>query len=71
MKTERDFGYENAEAMQGEDGYDAPVDINKMLGRSADIPDGDYHAMRDAGIENPNAREYWKGFNSFFHNDQE
>jgi hypothetical protein len=22
--------------------------------------------MREAGIENPDAREYWRGFNSFF-----
>ena len=65
MKTERDFGYETAEAMQ-EPGYDGPVDIDKEVRRTVSIPEGDYLAMREAGIENPNAREYWRGFNSFF-----
>ncbi len=65
MKTERDFGYETAEAMQ-EPGYDGPVDIDKEVCRTVSIPEGDYWAMQDEGIENPNAREYWKGFNSFF-----
>ena len=65
MKTERDFGYETAEAMQ-EPGYDGPVDIDKEVRRTVSIPEGDYLAMREAGIENPNAREYWQGFNSFF-----
>jgi len=65
MKTERDFGYETAEAMQ-EPGYDGPVDIDKEVRRTVSITEGDYLAMRDAGIENPDAREYWRGFNSFF-----
>ena len=30
---------------------------------SGNIPDGDYCWMRDNGIE-PNAREYWNGYNS-------
>jgi len=66
MKTEREYGYEYAEAMQGEDGFDGPVDIDKMVGGSVDIPPDDYRTMIDSGIDNPDAREYWKGFNSFF-----
>ena len=66
MKTERDFGYETAEAMQGQPGYDSPVDIEEMVSGTVSIPEGDYWAMQDEGIENPNAREYWRGFNSFF-----
>lgn len=30
---------------------------------SGDIPDGDYTWMRSNGIE-PNAREYWRGYNA-------
>jgi hypothetical protein len=66
MKTEHEYGFEYAEAMQGEEGFDKPVDIEKMLTASSDIPNDDYRAMKQAGIENPDAREYWEGFNSFF-----
>ena len=66
MKTESNFGREYAEAMQGEDGFDSPVDVEEMLTSSRDLPDGDYRAMKNAGIENPDAREYWEGFNSYF-----
>ena len=61
METERDFGYEYA-ADQG----DGPVDIDKMVTGSVDIPEGDYRAMKLAGIENPDARAYWEGYNSYF-----
>ena len=66
MKTERDFGRETASAMRGKPGYDGPVDIEEMVSGTVSIPEGDYWAMQDEGIENPNAREYWQGFNSFF-----
>jgi len=67
MKTSREFGYAYAEWGQTEkqDGFDGPVDVNAMLGGSVDIPEGDYRAMRNAGIE-PDAREYWEGYNSYF-----
>ena len=61
MKTERDYGYDFA-ANTG----DGPVDINEMCSGSVDIPADDYNTMRNEGIENPNAREYWAGYNSYF-----
>lgn len=69
MKTERDFGYEYARDMQGEGWFDGPVNIDDILNSTANMPDGDYCAMRAAGITDPDAREYWKGFNSFFEKD--
>jgi hypothetical protein len=59
--TERDFGYEYAEHLNAE----AVVSIDEMVSGSVDIPTDDYSAMVDAGIENPNAREYWKGYNDY------
>ena len=61
MSTEFEYGYEYA-ADQGTE----PVDIEKMLTGSVDIPDGDYVEMKREGIENPDPREYWEGFNSYF-----
>ena len=61
MKTEFDYGYKYA---QNQDA--GPVDIDKMLGSSVDIPSDDYRAMKVAGIKNPNARKYWEGYNSYF-----
>ena len=40
------------------------VDIDAMATGSVDIPPGDYQAMRDSGIEQPDARQYWRGYNS-------
>ena len=62
MKTEFDFGYEFAEFESG----DGPVNVEQMVHSSRDIPDEDYKAMVKAGIENPDARLYWEGYNSFF-----
>ena len=59
------IGREYAQEMAGEAGFDSPVDIEEMVTSSRDIPDGDYRFMRDHGID-PDAREYWQGFNSFF-----
>jgi len=66
MKTERDYGRAYAEAMRGEDGFDAPVDVEDALGRSVSIPPDDYRRMVADGIENPDDREYWEGFNEAF-----
>ena len=60
MKTEFYFGREYAEFLKS----DSIVALPDMVTSSTDIPDDDYRAMVDAGIENPNAREYWRGFNS-------
>ena len=57
-----EFGYKYAETMQGQDGFCGPVDINTMVGGTVDIPEGDYIAMRNAKIFNPDPRLYWKGF---------
>ena len=67
-KTEYDFGRAYAEwgSNEGEDGFNSPVDINTECSSTTDIPPDDYTAMVRAGIENPNARRYWEGFNSFF-----
>jgi len=66
MKKEFDYGREYAEGNRGQEGFDAPVDIEKMLTSTSDIPPDDYHAMKNAGIENPDARQYWMGYNSYF-----
>ena len=66
MRTESDYGYKYAEENDGDEGFTGPVDIEEMVNSTQSIPDGDYTSMVAAGIENPNAREYWKGFNSFF-----
>lgn len=65
LKNAFDYGYAYAEAMQGEDGHDGPVDINDMLTSICEIPSDDYTMMIRAGIDT-NSREYWRGFNSFF-----
>ena len=65
MKTEYDYGRKYAEFMS-KHGENGPVNINDMVGGSVDIPEGDYCAMRDDGIVNPDAREYWRGYNSVF-----
>lgn len=30
------------------------------------VPEEDYLGMKHNGIENPDARKYWEGFNAFF-----
>jgi hypothetical protein len=59
--TERDFGYEHAKNID----VDGPVDVDEMCGQSADVPSDDYNAMVGYGIENPDAREYWAGYNDY------
>jgi len=68
MKTERNYGYEYAEFLFEHGGVTGPADINKMLGATTSIPDEDYLAMQRNGISNPDATEYWRGYNSFFNN---
>jgi hypothetical protein len=67
MKTEREFGREYAEYMV--DSNQVPsgeqVNIDEMVNSTVSIPSGDYDAMVVAGIENPNAREYWRGYNEY------
>jgi hypothetical protein len=64
-QTEYAFGCAYAESLRGTAEF-APVDIAEMLESTTDIPPDDYRAMVAAGIENPNARRYWEGFNSVF-----
>ncbi len=68
MRTEFDFGYEYAQAgaIAHEEGFNGPIVIEEMINSTQSIPDGDYTSMVAAGIENPNAREYWEGFNNYF-----
>jgi hypothetical protein len=67
MKTERDFGRENAEWMVDNGQVEAGelVNIDEMVGGTVDSPSGDYDAMKEEGIENPSARLYWKGYNEY------
>ena len=68
MKTAFEYGYEYAKAMQGTEGFDTPVNIEEIIsttGAGGPIPSGDYAEMRRAGVD-PNEREYWKGYNTFF-----
>lgn len=67
MKTAFDFGHDYAEFMV--DSNQVPVgetvNIDEMVTSSQEIPDGDYTEMKRAGIANPNAREYWAGYNAY------
>ena len=65
MKTEFDYGREYAQDQRNRPG-NRPVDIDQMITGSRDIPDGDYAEMRASGIENPDPRKYWEGYNSIF-----
>ena len=59
MKTAYDYGYdygmETDEVTQ--------VDVDDMIHSTESVPDGDYTAMEDAGVE-PDASDYWDGFNA-------
>lgn len=66
MRTERDYGLCFAEFMLKTGQAIGRVDINKMVGHTVDIPEDDYIEMRRNGIVNPDAREYWSGYNSRF-----
>ena len=57
-KTERDFGRDYAEQLNADERAN-----DEMVSGSVDIPADDYRAMVDLGIENPNSREYWTGYN--------
>ena len=61
MKTEFDFGYDYAADQGG-----GKIDIDVMVTGSVDIPTDDYRAMKNSGIENPDARKYWEGYNSYY-----
>ena len=61
MKNGRSFGRDYAEQLNA----DETVSVDEMVSGSVDIPTDDYSAMVDAGIENPNAREYWAGYNDY------
>lgn len=71
MKTEFDYGFDFAVAMQHESGYNQPVNIADMVGSTVDIPPEDYRRMVEDGIKNPNARLYWQGFNAFYKEDKD
>lgn len=64
-KTEKNFGFEYAEWMHNAEKLSETVDVDEMCNSSNDIPDGDYSAMVNAGIENPSARKYWMGYNEY------
>ena len=67
MKTEFDFGRDYAEFLVNNTREDVgSINVNEMLGQSSDIPNDDYLAMKNDGIENPDARKYWMGYNSYF-----
>jgi hypothetical protein len=61
--TAAQVGAEYAEQIHADRLASGPVNVEEMLGSTQDIPDGDCCCMRDNGIE-PNAREYWHGYNA-------
>ncbi len=64
--NERQYGYNYAQFLVTQCGEERePVEINAMVTQSVDIPPDDYCAMRDDGIENPDPREYWRGYNAY------
>jgi hypothetical protein len=66
-KTEEDFAAEYAEELvrTGEVQPGVEVDEDEMCNSTVSIPEGDYDAMVDSGIENPSARKYWRGYNRY------
>lgn len=60
--TASEVGAEYAE-QQFSEGCTEQVNIAQALNSTSDMPDGDYTWMVDNGIE-PNAREYWNGYNA-------
>jgi hypothetical protein len=64
--TEYEYGYEFAKWSVTEDHAETnEVDIEKQVHHSTEIPPEDYRTMVKAGIENPNSREYWRGYNAY------
>lgn len=59
--TAYQVGAEYAEQMFGENCTEQ-VDVDRQMGSTQEIPDGDYCWMNDRGI-NPDSREYWRGYN--------
>jgi len=68
IKTEKQFGYEFAEWTHKNEGTDGVVDIAAMCNGTSGIPDGDYTEIVASGIENPDTRQYWKGYNEYMTN---
>jgi hypothetical protein len=66
MKTEQDFGREFAEFISTEDTVVSQGEPTVQPDTNAEIPNEDYLSMQRSGIENPDARAYWMGYNSFF-----
>jgi len=64
-KTESDYGFAYAEWLATSGEGCPPVDIQKQIHSTVDIPDGDYTAMKRDGINEPSSRLYWMGFNSY------
>lgn len=64
MKTAYDYGYEYAQFLHNDKQADGPVEIEKMVNQTVSIPDGDYTDMVRNGVD-PNAREYWRGYNAY------
>ena len=62
--TAAQVGAEYAEQIFADRLASGPVDVEQLVNSTHDIPDGDYCWMRDNGIE-PNAREYWTGYNAY------
>lgn len=65
LKTAYDYGYAYASWLHSESIESAPIVIARAVSSTQPIPDSDSRAMTNAGIE-PDAREYWRGYNSFF-----
>lgn len=65
-KTKTSFDYGREFAIWGKnenlDGFDHAV----IFGTRLEIPSDDYSQMERDGVSNPNANDYWRGFNSIF-----
>jgi len=62
---EYECGYNYAKWMHEEEGETEPVDIEKEVHCSVEIPDDDCTWMENHGIANPSARRYWQGYNDY------
>lgn len=66
-RTEHNAGWDYAEWLvkKGEVLPGELVDIDSQISKSTAMPDEDFRDLQRCGIENPNARKYWQGYNDF------
>lgn len=66
QSIEWNAGFQYAEWLEDVGANPQTVDIGKQVNRTQSIPEEDAAALiREDGVKNPDAREYWAGFNAY------